>query len=398
MPAPLELPEIISRVAHFLPYDDRVSASLVSRTWQAVLRPILDDCTLVWEDTVDCVDTLPDDTQDKLLNESLTRQIRCFEANFTYFNGKAMRYHIARQTQLKQWAPFKDALKTQQQERRLWIDKLVFRYGNFPLEDLFPILIDINGLKHLEIDTSSGHPLSSHFHRQNKDYNINIREDREERDFVPDLTKLHRILEIAQGDLQTSLEKLTVKNAWWPNMGSPTHAQCPNLKALTLRVVNTNEPNVIRLVKCFPALEKLTLVEVLVNFSIPFWMALTTHNPKLKELVFSIAVATATAYPHKVKALQLEWMVSYLTVEKLTRVGFYRLQEEEEGKINFGVSQDLARRFLAKFKSLERLELYETETSVKETFEAAAKELGHSVKIVHVSLPLRIVAWIPFCD
>ncbi|KAG0332249.1 hypothetical protein BG000_010218 [Podila horticola] len=340
MPSPIQIPEIINHIARFLAFEARVAASQVSQLWRSVLLPIVAESTLHWQDT------LPPETRDALLATLSSQNIQSLECDFTIFKGKALYYHIARQEQVQKWGPFKQALtqgKAPTLTNELNIEKLTFRYGNFPDEDLFPILLEIKTLHHLAINTG-GH-----------------------RDFTPDISKLFKILAVPS--LHT-LRKLTVQKAWWRNTGLPfpnkvrcqlTHLHLNKVRDLTVQ-------NLARLLESCPGLESLECIDVIANWGLVF-KSLAKYNPKLTRFVFSVANTTSDSC--QVKAQQLTWLCSEM-MQNLNHLGVYRLEES--------VSADVVKEVLARFPGLVTWELHQSPACYEHLVQVA-EEVGHPVKI-----------------
>lgn len=357
MPSPIQIPELIVHIARFLPFEARVAASQVSQLWRSVLLPIVAESTLHWQDT------LPQETRDALLATLASQNIQSLECDFTIFKGKALYYHIARQEQIQKWRPFKQALtegkalsSTTTTTNELNVEKLTFRYGNFPVEDLFPILLEIKTLHHLAINTGG------------------------DRDFTPDLSKLFKILAVPA--LQSTLRKLTVQKAWWPNTGLPfpnsVHCQLTHLSLNQVR--DMTEPNLARLLESCSRLESLECIDVLANWSLLMFRTLAKHNPNLARLVFSVAMTTSGGC--RVTTQHLAWLCSE-TIQNLSHLGVYRLDE--------GVTTtEVVRKVLARFPGLVTWELHQTPRACYEHLVRVAEEMGHPVKIELVSEPTEI--------
>ncbi|KAF9387169.1 hypothetical protein CPB97_002897 [Podila verticillata] len=344
MPSPIQLPEIITLIARFLPFEARVAASQVSQLWRSVVLPIVAESTLHWQDT------LPQESRDALL-ATLSSRTQSLECDFTIFKGKALYYHIARQEQIQKWALFKQALTegkapASSSSNELNIEKLTFRYGNFPDEDLFPILLEIKTLHHLVINTGGL------------------------RDFTPDLSKLFKVLAVPS--LQKTLRKLSVTNAWWPNTGLPfpNKVRCQLTHLRLDKVRDLTAANLGRLFESCPELESLECLDVLANWSPPVLRNLSKYNPKLTRFVFS--VANSTSLDSWVTAQLMSWLVSE-TTQNLTQLGVYRLDE--------GVSTEVLKEVLARFPDLEKWELHQTPVACYEHLKQVAKEVGHPVHV-----------------
>ncbi|KAG0015201.1 hypothetical protein BGZ81_011816 [Podila clonocystis] len=351
MPSPIQIPEIIAHIAHFLPFEARVAASQVSQLWRSVLLPIVAESTLLWQDT------LPPEARDTLLATLTSQNIQSFECDFTIFNGKALYNHIARQEQIQKWAPFKQALtegKAPSSTNELNIEKITFRYGNFPAEDLFPILLQIKTLHHLVINTGG------------------------QRDFTPDLSKLFRVM--AAPSFQ-STRKLTVQKAWWPNTGMPfrNNVRCQLTHLYLNNVRDLTEPNLVRLFESCPELETLECIDVLANWSVPVFRNLAKYCPKLTRFVFSVANTTSDGC--RVRVQQLAWLCSE-TTQNLNHLGVYKLDDL--------VTEEVVREVLARFPGLVMWELHQTPRACYEHLVRVAEEVGHPVKIELISEPNEI--------
>ncbi|KAG0093973.1 hypothetical protein BGZ92_011359 [Podila epicladia] len=338
MPSPIQIPEIIAHIARFLPFEARVAASQVSQLWRSVLLPIVAESTLHWQDT------LSPETRDVLLTTLASQNIQSLECDFTIFKGKALYYHIARQEQIQKWQPFKQALiegkaSSSTTTKGLNIEKLTFRYGNFPDEDLFPILLQIKTLHHLAINTGG------------------------DRDFTPDVSKLPRVLAVPS--LHSTLRKLTVQNTRWPNAILPPNCQLTHLSLNKIR--DMTEPNLARMLASCPQLESLE--------------TLAKHNPNLARLVFSVANTTSDGC--RVMAHQLGWLCSE-TMQNLSHLGVYRLDE------GVATATEVVKKVLDRFPGLMTWELHQTPRACYEHLVRVAKEAGHPVTIELVSEPTEI--------
>ncbi|KAF9394376.1 hypothetical protein CPC16_011506 [Podila verticillata] len=348
MTSPIQLPEIITHIARFLPFEARVAASQVSQLWRSVVLPIVAESTLHWQDT------LPQESRDALL-ATLSSRIQSLECDFTIFKGKALYYNVARQEQIQKWVLFKRALtegkapdssSSSSSSNELSIEKLTFRYGNFPDEDLFPILLEIKTLHHLAINTGG------------------------RRDFTPDLSKLFKILAVPS--LQKTLRKLSVTNAWWPNTGLPfpNKVRCQLTHLHLNKVRDLTAANLGRLFESCPELESLECLNVLANWPPPVFRNLSKYNPKLTRFVFS--VANSTSSDSCVTVQLMSWLVSE-TTQNLTQLGVFRLDED--------VSTEVVKEVLARFPDLEKWELHQTPVACYEHLTQVAKEAGHPVHV-----------------
>ncbi|KAF9937406.1 hypothetical protein BGZ67_001302 [Mortierella alpina] len=334
MPAqktPLAIPEILLHVSQYLDLQDCISASQVSHLWHKTFTSALPSGTVLWKDT------LPEADRAAALEQLYNNNVQTLEAHFRYWVGKALYYMRDRDAQKRAWEPFKQALilaaeeeqpaadkatlghqDNNQQRRPLQLQKLLIRGGISPEEDYLPILLKIKTLRHLHIDATPG------------------------REFRIDISRLFKYLGLPS--LQT-LRQLTVKHMWWPNMGFPypNSVRC-QLAKLVLEGTDMPEQNLSRLLETCPLLEELVAIDTLPRWNPHMFKNLSTLNPLLQALTFSIKPSSAG---EECTDAQVDILINAMTLD-LKALGLYRLN----------CSPSTFERLQAHFPNLTRFEIH----------------------------------------
>ncbi|KAF9948808.1 hypothetical protein BGZ72_009344 [Mortierella alpina] len=311
---PLVIPEILLHVSKYLDLQDCITASQVSRIWHKTFTSVLPSGTVFWNDT------LSDAEREAALEQLCNNNVHTLEAHFRYWVGKALGYMRDRDAQKRAWEPFKQALinaavaPPADNKRTIQLQKLIIRGGISPLEDYFPILNKIKTLRHLQIDATPG------------------------REFALEISRLINFL--ALPSLQT-LRQLTVKHMWWPNLGFPVRCQ---LAKLVLEGTNMPELVLTRLLQSCPLLEELVAIDTLPRWNMHMFKNLSTVNPLLQALTFSIKPSSEG---EECTDAQLEILINNLTLD-LKALGLYRLN----------CSAPTFERLQAHFPNLTRFEIH----------------------------------------
>ncbi|KAF9573915.1 hypothetical protein EC968_007743 [Mortierella alpina] len=300
---PLAIPEILLHVSRYLDLQDCISASRVSQLWHKTFASVLPSGSVLWKDTLSEADRAA--ALDQLCNNN----VKTLEAHFQYWVGKSLYYMRDREAQKRAWEPFKQALiraaedtevnqdnsTKRQQQHPIQLQKLIIRGGISPDEDYLPILLKIKTLRHLHLDATPG------------------------RDFRLEISKLFKYLGLPS--LQT-LRQLTVKHMWWPNMGFPypNSVRC-QLAKLVLEGTDIPEQNLSRLLESCPLLEELVAIDTLPRWNMHMFKNLSTINPLLQALTFSIKPSSAG---EECSDEQVNILLNNLTLD-LRALGLYRL-------------------------------------------------------------------------
>ncbi|KAG0305265.1 hypothetical protein BGZ98_004397 [Dissophora globulifera] len=305
----LQVPEILLNINGYLDLADSIAASQVNWLWYNILQPCLPTDTVYWKDT------LPQGERDAALDRLCRGSVRSLECDFLHFEGRALHYHVKRQVQAKAWEPVKSMLLDDGLQLQRW----VVRGGNFPDEDVFSILLGIKTLRHLSLDMLKG------------------------RNATPNIDKLFKILAVPS--LQT-LRLLTVKNAFWGNMGFPfpNKVRC-QLRKIVVEDTFLSEANLARLLESCPYLEELVAIKVMSNWSPQIFKAISKTNPTLGALTISNSPSNAGIDVWSEE--HMSWMVEHLNVN-LRSLALHRLFCSPE---TFALLQ-------VKFQDLTRLEIH----------------------------------------
>ncbi|CAO3564401.1 unnamed protein product [Mortierella alpina] len=305
---PLALPEILLHVSQYLDLQDCISASRVSHLWHKTFTSVLPSGTVLWNDA------LSEDERAAALDQLCHHHVRTLDAHFRYWVGKALYYMRDRDAQKRAWEPFKQALIQAAEEKTsaeadktmpvssqdhplqrqpLQLQKLIIRGGMSPDEDYLPILFKIKTLRHLHLDATP------------------------DREFRIDISKLFRYL--GHPPLQT-LRQLTVKHMWWPNMTAlkPVRSQ---LAKLVLEGTDMPELSLSRLLASCPLLEELVAIDTLPRWNAHVFKNLSTINPLLQALTFSIKPSAAG---EECNDAQVEILIESMALD-LKALGLYRL-------------------------------------------------------------------------
>lgn len=296
---PLAIPEILLHVSRYLDLQECITASRVSQLWHKTFTSVLPSGTVLWKDTLSGAEL------DAALEQLNNNNVRTLEADFRYWVGKALNYMRDRDAQKRAWEPFKQALILSAEEvdkdatghqgnksrRPIRLQKLIIRGGMSPDEDYLPILFKIKTLRHLHIDGTPG------------------------RGSGPEISKLYSYL--GHPPLQT-LRQLTVKHMWWPNMGNNKRCQ---LAKLVLEGTNIPELNLSRLLESCPLLEELVAIDTLPRWNMHMFKNLSTINPLLQALTFSIKPSSAG---EECIDEQVDILINNMTLD-LKALGLYRL-------------------------------------------------------------------------